>query len=166
MAWWPSIDAGRGFDLDALADGGHPRRIASVLCAVDRRAWESDVVDVAADAAFSYNARLTLMAVVRRPSPLVALGGQTAASVLDAAEREALGWLADAVALVPPAVTCGAVLRVGAPARAIAAEVVAGEHDLVVLGRRPCRGLARWTSVSRRVAARSDRMVVTVPLLP
>jgi len=164
MAWWPSIDAGQGFDFLAGGGGGHPRRITSVLCAVDRRAWESDVVDVAADAAFANDARLTLMAVVRRPSPLVALGGQTVASVLDAAERDALEWLADALTLVPPAVPCGAVLRVGAPARAIAAEVADGDHDLVVLGRRPARGLARWTSVSRRVTARSDRTVVTVPV--
>lgn len=164
MAWWPSIDAGQGFDLLAGEGGGHPRRITSVLCAVDRRAWESDVVDVAADTAFAHDARLTLMAVVRRPSPLVALGGHTVTSVLDAAEREALDWLADALTLVPPAVTCGAVLRIGIPARAIAAEITAGAHGLVVLGRRPSRGLARWTSVSRRVAARSDRTVVTVPV--
>jgi nucleotide-binding universal stress UspA family protein len=164
MAWWPSIDAGQGFDLLAGGDGGHPRRITSILCAVDRRAWQADVVDVAADAAFANNARLTLMAVVRRPSPWVAMAGHTAAGVLDAAEREALDGLANALALVPPAVTCGAVLRIGSPATAITAEVLDGDHDLIVLGRRPHRGLARWTSVSRRVAARSDRMVVTVPV--
>lgn len=164
MAWWPSIDAGRGCDLNALADDGHPRRISSVLCAIDRRACAGDVVDVAVDAAFARNATLTLMAVVRRPSPLVAFGGHTPAAILDAAEREALGWLADALALVPPAVTAGAVLRIGPPARTILNEITEADHDLIVLGRRRHRGTARWTSVSRRIAARSDRMVVTVPV--
>jgi nucleotide-binding universal stress UspA family protein len=166
MAWWPSIDAGEGHDLLTPDGHGHPRRIRSVLCALDRRAWAGDVLDVAIDAAVHHGARLTLMAVVQRPHPLVALAGQTAAQVLDGVERDTLSWLACALDDVPSDLRAGVVLRVGRPAPTILAEAIAGDHDLLVLGRRPRlrAWLPRWTSVSGRVAGRTDRMVVTVPL--
>jgi nucleotide-binding universal stress UspA family protein len=167
MPWWPVIDPGSGEDRALPWGHDRARPIRSVLCALDRRAATAgDVVDLAVEAAAANAARLTLMAVVRRPTPMVAMAGQTVAQVLEAAEREALGWLSAALATVPEAVPAGVVLRVGRPAAAILREVAWGEHDLVVLGRRPC-GRAPWprlASVGRRVAGRAGTPVVTVPV--
>jgi nucleotide-binding universal stress UspA family protein len=166
MAWWPATGQGEGFDLSIPPGHGRPRRIGSVLCALDRRACEGGVLDVAIESAEHNAARLTLMAVVQRPHPMVAIAGQTADQVLAGVERDALRRLADALDAVPYDIEVSAVLRIGRAAPTIVAEAAAGDHDLIVLGRRPraWSWMPRWTSVSRRVSGRSDRMVVTVPL--
>ena len=136
----------------------------SILVALDGSSSAARVLDEAIAVARRDGARLTLIAVGAPPrfrftSPYL-IPYPTEADC----EREACRIVEEAAALVPDDVPVCTVVRRGCVSKAILERVVAGEHDLVVMGshgRGPVRALLLG-SVSRAVAAHCPVPVLIV----
>ncbi|MFG1817657.1 universal stress protein [Kribbella sp. NPDC049174] len=135
----------------------------SVLVAVDCRADGLDAVAWAAAEASARQASLHILHVIRWDPFGISSVGPGDAGEHDAARRF-LDNAAERAGKIAPQLAIAAYLHTGDPARVIAIE---GNHaDLIVLGRDPtCRPHRLWArSVTRQVAARSQRPVTVVGL--
>jgi nucleotide-binding universal stress UspA family protein len=138
----------------------------SVLVAVDGSRAAAKALEQAIDLAQSESARLTLISVAELPRlrfssfPLAVPFPNE-----DELVREAETNLERAEALVPDGVPVSTVLRRGPVAKEIVKRVVAGEHDLVVMGSRGLgpAGAVLLGSVSRAVLAHSPVPVLVAP---
>jgi nucleotide-binding universal stress UspA family protein len=140
----------------------------SVLCAIDGAALASGrVLPAGVTIARARDARLVLLAVVRRPSIWTLLSGYSPARLRAECEDQAVSWLAEALARVPADVDAHVVLRHGDPAETIGAEVLVGDYDAIVLGRRPRPHHGRRrNSVSAKVVSNAGVPIHVVPLPP
>jgi nucleotide-binding universal stress UspA family protein len=138
----------------------------SILVAVDGSRAAAKALEQAIDLAQSESARLTLISVAELPRlrfssfPLAVPFPNE-----DELVREAETNLERAEALVPDGVPVSTVLRRGPVAKEIVKRVVAGEHDLVVMGSRGLgpAGAVLLGSVSRAVLAHSPVPVLVAP---
>ncbi len=150
----------------ALPSRGRSR---SILCAIDGLALASGrVLPAAIDIARAAHARLTLLSVAPSPSFWTLFCGYSPMRLRDELEEEALMWLAHALALVPADVDAGVVLRRDDPATAIGAVAERGDHDAIVLGRRPCpqHGRRRRSASAARSSPRPPCRSTSCPSRP
>lgn len=138
----------------------------NILVAVDGSADAQQALAQAIDLARSENARLTLFSAVAAPPSVAYVGvsGDITANLIREAETETDAILRTAVELVPDDVSVTTVLS-GEPVRpALASQIAAGDHDLVVMGSRG-RGALRSVllgSVSHYVLNHSPAPVLIV----
>ena len=138
----------------------------SILVAVDGSRAASKALEQAIDLAESEGSRLTLISVAELPRwrfssfPLAVPFPNE-----DELVHEAETNLERAEALVPDGVPVCTVLRCGSTAKEIVKRVIAGEHDLVVMGSRGLgpAGAVLLGSVSRAVLAHSPVPVLIAP---
>lgn len=130
----------------------------SILVAVDGSRAAGHALLEAIDLARREGARLTLITVAAPPRFRIAIPPYIVPFVSnDELEQEARKIVERAEALVPEDVPVSTVVRRGSAAKAILERVVAGEHDLVVMGSRGlgATGSLILGSVSRAVLAQS-----------
>ena len=110
----------------------------SVLVAVDGSAHSDRALAEAVDLARSGGARLTILCVATQPSVPVASGSYVPPPVTTQAEVERVAEevVEKAYASVPDGVAVATVVRHGVPGPEIVERIVAGRHDVVVLGSR------------------------------
>jgi nucleotide-binding universal stress UspA family protein len=136
----------------------------SILVALDGSAAAARALDEAIAVARTHGARLTLISVAAPPRWRYMSPYLVPYPTDEELVREANRIVEQAAALVPEGVPVSTVVRRGPVAKAILDRVVAGEHDLVVMGshgRGPVRAFLLG-SVSRAVTARSPVPVRTV----
>ncbi|MCW3019185.1 MAG: universal stress protein [Solirubrobacterales bacterium] len=138
----------------------------NILVAVDGSADAGQALSQAIDLATSENARLTLFSAVVVPPPVAYVGvsGDVTANLVHEAETEAEGTLRAAARQVPDDVSVSTVLSSEPVRPALVQQIIAGGHDLVVMGSRG-RGAVRSVllgSVSHYVLHHSPVPVLIV----